>query len=179
MKDASTRDQNPAYSTSSCGISEMLIDLLERGDVAFRAVPVDQQAANAGRAGAHHVLLSRIADVQRIGRLAAGELERALEDPRVWLSRAGLGGGDRPIEQLAEPASVEHPRQRAIPVRDHDQPQATIAKAAQGRDRVRIGGEADRGDQLVDADVESQLPGDEGRAALAELGEGRIVASLM
>ena len=101
------------------------------------AVAVDQQRADPRRARAGHVLLGRVPDVQRLLWLAAGELERPREDRGVRLAGAGLGRGDRAVEQLAEAASLQHPRQRAVPVRDAHQPQAAVAERGERRNGVR------------------------------------------
>src|SRR3954452_19082245 len=147
----------------------MLIDLLERGDVAVTAIPVDQERADAGSSSPGHVLLRRIADMERLARLASRQLQRTFEDRGIRLAGARLGGGDRPVQQLAEPAAIEHPRERAVPVRHGDQTEAAVAEPAQRRDRIRVGGEADRGDELVDTDAQAELAGDQVRAALPEL----------
>src|SRR3954451_13573359 len=61
----------------------------EARDVAPAAVAVDQHGAHAGRLRARHVLSGRVAHVHRLRRLAAGRLERGLED-----RRGGLVGAD-------------------------------------------------------------------------------------
>src|SRR5581483_5024013 len=56
--------------------------------------PADQDRLDPGRPGAGHVLVERVADVDRVGGRHAGELEGLLEDRRRGLARAGAGRGD-------------------------------------------------------------------------------------
>ena len=108
-----------------------------------------------------------------------GELERRREDRRVGLARAGHGRAHRPVEQPAEPAALQHPGKRAVPVGDGDQPLASVPQLAQGRHGVGIGAEADRLDQLVDGDLDAEPLRDERGAALAQVGERGLVPPLV
>src|SRR4029453_10505860 len=127
----------------------MLIDLSQGGDVASNSRAVDQQGANPGRAGAGGVLLERVADVQRLLWTAAGDLERGCEDRRIGLAGTGRRRAHSPVEEPAEPAALQHPGKRAVPVGDGDQPLASVPQTAQGRNGVRIALEPDRLEQLV------------------------------
>ena len=122
-----------------------------------RTLAVDQQGSDPRRPSAGDVLIGRVPDVQRLVRLDARQLERRGEDRRVGLAGARAGRGDHTVEQAVDPASLQDPGQAAIPVRDGDQAHATVAQAAQRRNRVRIGAEADRRNQLVDGDLDPEL----------------------
>src|SRR4051794_10732901 len=111
----------------------MLTDLAQGRDVAAVAVAVDQQGADAGRLGAQDVLLGRVTDVQRLLRSAAGELEGRREDRGVGLARPGDRRADRAVEQIAQAAALEHPWQRAVPVRDRDEALAPVPESPQRR----------------------------------------------
>ncbi len=90
------------------------------------------------------VLLRRVADVKRLARLAAGELERRREDRRIGLSRSRSGRGDDAVEGGAETAALEHLGQRDVPVGDADERQRALAQRGQRRAGVGSGLEADR-----------------------------------
>src|SRR3954453_7195544 len=79
---ASRRRQKPAKRTGS----DMGLNLLQRGDVPA-AIAGEQKRPVPRVLRAGHVLLGRIADVQRLARLAAGLAERRGED--AWIGLAG------------------------------------------------------------------------------------------
>ena len=118
---------------------------------------VDQQRSDTRRPSAGDVLIGRVPDVQRLVRPDARKLERRGEDRRVGLACTRAGRGDHTVEQAVDPASLQDTGQAAIPVRDGDQAHAAVAQAAQRRNGVRIGAEADRRNQLVDADLDPEL----------------------
>src|SRR3954468_15594482 len=83
----------------------MLIDLLERGDVAVTAIPVDQERADAGSSSPGHVLLRRIADMERLARLASRQLQRTFEDRGIRLAGARPGWGPPASAEVIVPSS--------------------------------------------------------------------------
>ena len=71
--------------------SQVVHDLSERGYVARAVLAVQQQGTDSRRPRSVAVLLRGVADVQRLGRLASGQLQGGGEDPGLGFARPGLG----------------------------------------------------------------------------------------
>ena len=78
-----------------------------------------------------------------------------------------------PSSRPSSPQPSRTRGRRAIPVRDGDQAQPAVAQAAERRNGVRIGAEADCRDQLVDADLEPRAPSRPGRRSARAGRRGR------
>src|SRR6185436_17874246 len=80
---------------------------------------VHEDGVEAGGAGAEDVDGVEVADVGRLARLETGAVERDLEDARIGLLDADLGGVDDEVQVAAETKLAQDVGDGAVGVGDH------------------------------------------------------------
>ena len=134
-------------------------------------------------ARAHHVVVERVAHVQRLLGSGPGQGQRGPEDLGRRLRGSDHCGRHHAVEQRSQPCPLEHLRQRRVPVAGHHQAQPAGAQLLESRGGVGEGVEVERRQQrlahLSQLDVwQLERVAQHRRAAVAQGGQRGGIAAL-